>query len=369
MTDGDSGTLHEDVARTAAAWFVDAGGQGWWPLLEGLTEVSLGRQETSDLWVDDLNVSRRHATLRRRGGRYVLADDGSRNGTFVNDRQIHVDTPLKDGDRVRIGGTTLVFRQPEASAPPPPPPSEAARARPRRRNLAKILAVSAGVSLIGIVANSLTTLLSHSGNQWFRWLLAPAATVVFGMATTLVGEVGKPDEEETRSDQPEVGGRPAAPPRRGAGRAMASVLTVVLVLGVGGLAVTAGVRAVVGQFSSVNRLAGASVVGGNSVVRLTVSSVLQDRRSTSIALTGESSGDRVVSLPAGFAHLTASDGTTLEVDPLGSHWSTSLTPGVPQRGTLRFKGHFADDVASVTLSFTFGDAVSVKKIPLVPPPD
>lgn len=235
--------------------------------------------------------------------------------------------------------------------------------------MGKVLAISAVVSVLGIVANSLTTIFSHSGNQWFRWLLAPAATVVFGMASAVVGEWGSAaDETQTLGEEPSEGWRPPPAPRRSGGRAMAGVLTVLLVLGVGGVAVTAGVRAVVGQFSSVNRLSGAPVVGGNSKVRLTVSQVLQGTRSTSVELTGLGSGTQVVQLPAGFAHLTAADGTTLEVDVLGSHWSPTLTPGVPQRGTLKFDGRFDDTVSSVTLSFTFGDAVSVKKIPLVPPP-
>lgn len=367
MGDGDPST-HERGRRDATAWLVDAADGTSWPLREGPTEASLGREPTADLWVDDPNVSRRHATLRRHGAAYVLADHGSRNGTFVNDRRIQADTPLTDGDRVRVGETTFVFRQPAPTARRQPPPSTSPRPVPKRRNLRKVLTISAVVSVLGIVANSLTTLFAHSGNQWSRWLLAPAATVVFGMATALVGEWGNADETQTLNDEPSVGWRPP-PARRGrGGRAMAGVLTVLLVLGVGGVAVTAGVRAVVGHFSSVNRLSGAPVVGGNSKVRLTVSQVLQDTRSTSVELTGLSSSDSVVQLPAGFAQLTGSDGTTLDVDVLGSHWSPTLTRDVLQRGTLRFEGHFDDSVASVTLSFTFGNAVSVKKIPLVPPP-
>jgi len=64
--------------------------------------------------LDDQDVSRRHAVLERSGGRVVLTDPGSTNGTWVNRRQLCPGDPrdrveLRDGDELRLGSVTLRF--------------------------------------------------------------------------------------------------------------------------------------------------------------------------------------------------------------------------------------------------------------------
>jgi len=82
--------------------------------LEGLTSVAVGRGEENDIelaW--DAEVSRAHAQLALIGGEWTLVDDGlSRNGSFVNDERILGRRRLVDGDVVRLGRTTIVFRAP-----------------------------------------------------------------------------------------------------------------------------------------------------------------------------------------------------------------------------------------------------------------
>jgi pSer/pThr/pTyr-binding forkhead associated (FHA) protein len=71
--------------------------------------VTVGRDRVNDVELDaDPKVSRSHAELTSRDGQWTLVDLGSRNGTFVNDRRISRH-PLRDGDRIRIGGTSLDF--------------------------------------------------------------------------------------------------------------------------------------------------------------------------------------------------------------------------------------------------------------------
>ena len=77
--------------------------------LAAATNVKIGRSSSSDLVLQDLNVSRLHAEIVRRPEGYFILDSGGKNGTFVNDRRIDQPTPLRPGDRVRIGTTTLVF--------------------------------------------------------------------------------------------------------------------------------------------------------------------------------------------------------------------------------------------------------------------
>lgn len=79
------------------------------PLVEPL--VSVGRDDICTFQVLDPLVSRKHLQVRLdvHFGRHVAADYRSANGVFVNDKQIVLDVTLNDGDRIRIGGTTLMY--------------------------------------------------------------------------------------------------------------------------------------------------------------------------------------------------------------------------------------------------------------------
>ena len=67
-----------------------------------------GRHPDSDIFLDDITVSRRHAEVHRLDGRYTLRDTGSLNGTYLNRERID-DAPLVSGDEVQIGKYRLVF--------------------------------------------------------------------------------------------------------------------------------------------------------------------------------------------------------------------------------------------------------------------
>jgi len=73
-----------------------------------VTEV--GRRPDSDIFLDDVTVSRRHAEFYRHGGTFAVRDVGSLNGTYVNRERIE-QTPLSGGDEVQIGKFRLVFLQ------------------------------------------------------------------------------------------------------------------------------------------------------------------------------------------------------------------------------------------------------------------
>jgi pSer/pThr/pTyr-binding forkhead associated (FHA) protein len=73
-----------------------------------LTEV--GRRPDSDIFLDDVTVSRRHAEFYRHGGRFAVRDVGSLNGTYVN-RERSEEAALIGGDEVQIGKFRLVFLQ------------------------------------------------------------------------------------------------------------------------------------------------------------------------------------------------------------------------------------------------------------------
>jgi NADPH-dependent 2,4-dienoyl-CoA reductase/sulfur reductase-like enzyme/pSer/pThr/pTyr-binding forkhead associated (FHA) protein len=85
----------------------------------------LGRDPAGQVVLDDPAASFVHAQIVEHGGHFYLRDAGSRNGTFVSGAPVTVPHALRDGDRVRIGATDMVFRSPGAAgAPPPPAPSQ-----------------------------------------------------------------------------------------------------------------------------------------------------------------------------------------------------------------------------------------------------
>ncbi len=71
-------------------------------------ETTLGRHPESDVFLDDITVSRRHATISRGEHGYTVADAGSLNGTYIN-RELVEQGPLQDGDELRVGKFRLVF--------------------------------------------------------------------------------------------------------------------------------------------------------------------------------------------------------------------------------------------------------------------
>jgi len=68
----------------------------------------VGRHPDSDIFLDDITVSRRHAEFVRQGPGYVLRDTGSLNGTYINRERIE-QASLSTGDEVQIGKFKLVF--------------------------------------------------------------------------------------------------------------------------------------------------------------------------------------------------------------------------------------------------------------------
>ena len=70
----------------------------------------IGRSEESDLFLNDLTVSRKHAVLTVKGRDVFIEDLGSLNGTFVNGKLIEERTKLKDGDIIQIGRFRLLYR-------------------------------------------------------------------------------------------------------------------------------------------------------------------------------------------------------------------------------------------------------------------
>jgi hypothetical protein len=110
---GETGEIEEvvleDVVASGAALVIRAGGgrSGESFPLDG-DRLTIGRRPDSDVFLDDVTVSRDHALLVHRGGDYYLDDCGSLNGTYVNRRRVDSHR-LTDGDELQIGKYKLAF--------------------------------------------------------------------------------------------------------------------------------------------------------------------------------------------------------------------------------------------------------------------
>ncbi|RJQ44172.1 MAG: FHA domain-containing protein, partial [Gaiellales bacterium] len=70
--------------------------------------TTIGRAPDSDVFLDDITVSRHHAVLLRQEDGYYVQDQGSLNGTYVN--HVRVETQkVTDGDQLQIGKFKLTF--------------------------------------------------------------------------------------------------------------------------------------------------------------------------------------------------------------------------------------------------------------------
>lgn len=96
-------------------------------------EVQLGREKGNSIVVADQKVSRHHAVLTSIENTFIITDQGSANGTYVNGVLIAQPTRLKDRDKISVGDTTFLFTtsQPNPEAFEHPVPSLPSPSSPR----------------------------------------------------------------------------------------------------------------------------------------------------------------------------------------------------------------------------------------------
>ena len=95
-------------------------------------QAVIGRAPDSEVAIEwDDRVSRTHAKLERVGREWSVEDDGlSRNGTYVNEERVRGPRRLRDGDMLRTGHTTIVFRTPKTGVAGPTKPESRLAAPP-----------------------------------------------------------------------------------------------------------------------------------------------------------------------------------------------------------------------------------------------
>jgi hypothetical protein len=99
----------EDFGLEGPALVVRSGGgragESFHPSAE---RTRIGRSPDCEIFLYDVTVSRNHAVLIQRDGRFVVEDQGSLNGTFVNRRRIESAT-LEEGDELQVGKYRMTF--------------------------------------------------------------------------------------------------------------------------------------------------------------------------------------------------------------------------------------------------------------------
>jgi hypothetical protein len=100
--------LGDDLPEGATLVIRSGGGRAGetYPLTQERT--TLGRHPAADIFLDDVTVSRNHALVEREGDGWVIIDEGSLNGTYVNRRRGDR-VALADGDEIQIGKYKLTF--------------------------------------------------------------------------------------------------------------------------------------------------------------------------------------------------------------------------------------------------------------------
>lgn len=71
-------------------------------------ETTLGRDPQSDIFLNDITVSRKHAKVDRHASQVTLSDVGSLNGTYVNGELVD-ERPLHNGDEIQVGKFKMIF--------------------------------------------------------------------------------------------------------------------------------------------------------------------------------------------------------------------------------------------------------------------
>src|SRR3954471_1819417 len=95
------------------------------------TEINVGRVQGNELMLPKGTVSKRHARLLYRDGRFIVTDLKSTNGTYVNGRKIAQATIVREGDKIYIGDFVLRLDAGGGAEAQPSPDDESVRTLPR----------------------------------------------------------------------------------------------------------------------------------------------------------------------------------------------------------------------------------------------
>ena len=112
--DAESNALAVAAGEEACLVIRSGGGRAGEAYPSRAARVEIGRHPDAQIFLDDVTVSRNHAAVVAEGDEWVIVDEGSLNGTFVNRRRGDR-TVLRDGDEIQIGKYRFTFLAPTAA--------------------------------------------------------------------------------------------------------------------------------------------------------------------------------------------------------------------------------------------------------------
>ena len=210
--------------------------------------------------------------------------------------------------------------------------------------LLRVLLIAAFIIVLGLLINLTVTFLADGPGGALRWLIPPAIALVVAMIVALLDA--------------------AAPTNRAPGRLDVSIIIAIVVVllgvGVGGFALTAGAQYVggylTGNESGEDRLIKPVAKPAGSLT-VTVENVTYTSHFTRVEVKLTNAGKQPVSLPlTNTATIAGEDGSALRADTSRSQWPGSIPNGGSDHGTITFKGHLPDATTSATLTLKSGDA-------------
>jgi len=94
--------------KSTTAFLLELESQRKIPVL--VPTCKLGRDDENDVVMkDDMSISRFHTVISHEDGKYVVTDNESRHGTFLNGNEVTEPMPIGDGDTLKIGNTMFWF--------------------------------------------------------------------------------------------------------------------------------------------------------------------------------------------------------------------------------------------------------------------
>ncbi|MFI7061619.1 FHA domain-containing protein [Kribbella sp. NPDC050124] len=234
---------------------------------------------------------------------------------------------------------------------PAPATGESAVGRVR---LVRVLLIAAAVLGLGLIINMAATFFADGPGGSLRWLVPPTIALIAAMVVALLDAIAS--EERPRAGRVDV-------------PVLVAIGAVLLGVGVGGFALTAGVEYaaayVTGKESGEDRLI-KPVARTGSGVTVTVENVTYTSHFTRVEVAVSNGSDQPLRLPLdGQAAFTGPDGNSLKPDGFRSQWPNTVAAGAVEHGTITFTGHLPDDLTTATLTLRSGDpAIAVPGLAL-----
>jgi hypothetical protein len=209
--------------------------------------------------------------------------------------------------------------------------------------LVRVLLVAGAVLGLGLVINLAATFFADGAGSTLRWLVPPAIALIAAMVVALL--------DATSSEERPSAGRLDVP-------VFLAIAAVLVGVGIGGFALTAGVEYgagyLTGKESGEDRLI-KPVSRTGAGVTVTVENVTYTSHFTRVKVAVSNGNDQRLALPLeGQAAFTGADGNSLKADGFRSQWPDSIPAGGVEHGTITFKGHLPEGLTTATLTLKSG---------------